>query len=159
MVSDTASDYVTSIKFDRSTFLTVFSLLFTQYPCTTNFCNPYRTGPKKRGRRLRMKSVDLLRLALYYVKSSSRRYALCAVFGKVPTSVTEWARYITEVLCNMCVKKKDSVLQVSLPKPEKMKESSALLQISKPDGELFENSFGIVDSGRLLYPNYAHANT
>lgn len=119
--SGTASDVIVSINFDQNTFFLVLLPLFTKQRYTINSSSPYGTGLQRRERNTWIKSLDLSGLALRYLKSNCRQYALFPILDMVATSVTVWVDYSIGVLYNMCVKKKDTVLQVSWATREKSK--------------------------------------
>ena len=47
----------------------------------TNYVSPNRTSLSKRGQKPLLRSIDLLGLALWFLKSRDPIYELCVVFG------------------------------------------------------------------------------
>lgn len=57
-----------------------------------NFGSPYRRGQKKRSPSTNL-SLDLLGMALWYIKTSGSQNALSTIFGLVHSSVRVWIDY------------------------------------------------------------------
>ncbi len=72
--------------------------LFEETRKTVNHSIPYKQTGSTRGCRPAVVSVDLLGMALYYLKSRDVLYKICPVFGLVPSSLHVWLDFASEVL-------------------------------------------------------------
>lgn len=119
-----------------------------------NYGSPYRRGPKTRGRRLHISSIDLLGMVLWYIKTSGTQYELCPNFGLVPSSVGVWLDYAMEVLIRTVKKRDRKDFEVRWPSPEEMHASAELLRRNRGNGFLLNGVFAVVDGGRMPCADY-----
>lgn len=149
-----SSDFIVSINFDRRTFFDVLLPLFTCERPQVNNGSPYRKSNSTRGRKSLLQSVDILGLALWYLKSSDRQYKQSIIFGLVPTSISVWIDYGLEVLMRIVKNKRHDALSIKWPSHTEMKESSELLKLNRENGQYLNNVFGVVDGGRMPCADY-----
>lgn len=154
----TSADFIVSINLDRDTFFNVLLTLFTDERASVNYGSPYRTKPKTRGRNADISTVDLLGLALWYVKSSDRQFKMGTIFGLVPSNLSVWIDYSLQVLLRLCVKKRHPDLRIEWPSESEMKESAELLSKNRRNGSLLQKIFGVLDGGRLPCADYTDSD-
>ena len=119
-----------------------------------NFGSPYRTKPNTRGCSLH-KSMDLLGMALWYLKTCANQYCLCPVFGFVPSTVNVWLEYALEVLFQVLTKNRGRPeLQIRWMTLQEMKASAYRLLMSRSDRFLLEGVFAVCDGGRFTCADF-----
>lgn len=69
-----------------------------------NFGSPYRHGPKTRGRRPQLETMDILGLSLWYLKKCDLICVTCPLFGIIPSTVEVWPDYSLEIFVSDCSK-------------------------------------------------------
>ena len=124
----TSSNFIKVLNFDRNTF---FNLLLPRFDIKrkeTNFGSPYRKGNSKRGRKSFLRTIDLLGLILWKLKSSERDFNMCQFFGYVPTSISVWLDYSLLVLKKTVTDKEFKEAEIKWPDAEEMKESASMLE-------------------------------
>lgn len=154
----TSSNFICEINFDRHCVLTVLIPRFEAVRNAVNFGSPYRYGPKVRGRKPLLESVDILGLVLKYLKSTARQHELCGMFGLVPSTVSVWIDYGLTVLLRVLRDKTVPEFRVAWPTVAEMDASYKLLRCNRPNGCLLPDVFGVVDGGRMLCADYSDAD-
>ncbi len=149
-----AGDFIVSINFPKDLVLHRMLPLFEEERLQLNYGSPYRAGPKTKGRQPTMESIDLLGIALWYLKSGSAQYRTCFIFGLVPTSLSVWLDYALEVLFRVVRCKKRAEFEVRWPKEDEMRASALLLQNNRVHGKLLEGIFAVTDGGRFKCADY-----
>eukprot|EP00171_Calliarthron_tuberculosum_P001335 IDg1335t1 len=86
----TAADFIVSINVTKSLLVDKLLPLFEAERSSVNFGGPYRHGRSTRGRSAQLASIDLLGLALWFLKSRCTTYKLCPIFGVVPATLAVW---------------------------------------------------------------------
>lgn len=125
----------------------------------TNFGSPYRTGPKTRGRRPQLSLMDLIGVALWYLKTRCTAYRLCPVFGIVPSTAYDCIDYAMEVLLKVVKDKSRTEFEVRWPSAAEMDASNQILKRNHACGELLEGLFGVMDGGRMPCADYIDVDT
>ena len=154
----TARDFIVALNFPRELLLEKVLPHFERVRLRISYGSPYRKGPKRRGRGAQMRSIDLLGLALWYLKSRCTTYSLCPIFGLVPSSVYIWLDYALEVLWRVVRKRSRKEFEIRWPSFEEIKLSAALLERNRDYGTLLRGVFAIVDGGRMPTANYTDSN-
>lgn len=147
-------DFITALNFTRNDFFNILLPYFEMERKGVNFGSPYRMGPKVRGRRPHVTGTDLLGIALWYLKTSSNQYAMCPVFGFVPTSINVWLDYALEVLLQVVKKKDRQEFVVKWPSSDEMIQSNNLLKENRQNGRVLDGIFAVVDGGRIPCAEY-----
>lgn len=70
-------DFIVPVNFPKRLILEPIFPLFEKQRAKLSFGSSYRNGPKKAGRRAQVDSVDLIGLALWYLKSRDPIFKLC----------------------------------------------------------------------------------
>lgn len=154
----TDDDFLISINFPRTLLIDVILPYFEQERAKLNWGSPYRRGPKTRGRRAQLKSIDLLGMALWYLKTRATMYSLCPIFGLVQTSVGVWLDYSLEILLRVVKKKTRQEFEIRWPNETEMEASSMLLQTNRTFGPLMKGEFAVTDGGRMPCADYTDPN-
>ena len=123
-----------------------------------NHGSPYRTGYSPKGRKPQLESVDLLGLALYYLKSKDSVYKLCLIFGIVPTSAYVWLDFSLEVLSRTVTLPHMTDFAIVWPKPAEMEQSANLLRHNREHGHVLEGVFAVLDGARMPCATYEDPN-
>ena len=121
----------------------------------TNFGSPCRTGNSRCGRKPILRSVDLLGLALWFLKSCDPPYKLCLIFGVIPSTLYCWLNYALEVLYRLVQNKNIADFEIRWPSPAEMKSSCQLLESNRQNGFLLKGVFAVVDGARMPWATYA----
>ena len=87
-----AGDFITAINFPLSVVLTRILPAFEVERARCRLGSPYRRSDSGRGRRPQLKSVDMVGLALWYLKSSGSAQSMRPAFGLVPSSLNALAK-------------------------------------------------------------------
>eukprot|EP00171_Calliarthron_tuberculosum_P001424 IDg1424t1 len=141
----TAADFIVTINITKSVLVEHLLPLFDIERPRVNKGGPYRRTESPRGRRPQLESIDLLGLALFYLKSCDSVYRACPIFGIVPSSVYVWLDYSLQVL-ERVVKRSDEVdFAIVWPDKEAKRKSAALLQRNRRLGPLLSGVFAIMD--------------
>ncbi len=106
-----------------------------------------------------LSSIDLIGLALWYLKTLCAANRLCPVFGVVPSSVYVWIDYAMEVLLKVVKDKSKSEFEVRWPSVAEMEESNAILKRNRACGMLLEGVFAVMDGGRMPCADYTDVDT
>jgi len=149
-------DFIVSINFPKALLLSRLLPSFTARRAEVNFGSPYRKGPKRRGRNEQMETIDLLGIALWYLKSRDPIYKMCTTFGLVPSSMSAWLDYSMEVLFKVVTDSSLTDFEIKWPTPQQMEFSAELLRRNRQHGQLLQGTFGISDGGRMpcaIYTN------
>ena len=154
----TDSDFLISLNFTKSLVLQRLLPYFEYERSRLNYGSPYRVAPKTRGRHPQLRSVDLLGLALWYLKTRGTKYNLCPIFGIVPASITVWLDFSLEVLLNVVEKRSRAYFEIRWPTEEEMLASSLLLQHNREYGPLLKGVFAVTDGGRMPCADYTEPN-
>ena len=141
-------DFLVSLNFIKELFLHKLLPLFNIERLGCNFGSPYRHAPKQRGRNPQLQSVDMLAMALWYIKTKGTMFSLCPVFGIVPSSIGVWMDYSLEVLLRVVKRKHRKEFEVKPTVPE-MHASASLLQQNRTYGPLLRGVFAVTDGGRM----------
>ena len=120
-------DFLISLNVTRSLFLNILLPLFATEKATVNYGSPFRKGPKIFGRRSLFPTVDLLGMALWFMKTKSAMYQLCPVFGMTPTNLSVWLEFSLEVLIKVVTGNGHPAFRMKWPTPPEMRQSAALL--------------------------------
>lgn len=83
-----AGDFFVSINFDGSTLFDFLLPLFEMERPLVNYGSPFRKVPKCSGMNAFVESVDIICMALWYLKSSYRQHKLGSIFGIVPSCIS-----------------------------------------------------------------------
>ena len=151
-------DFLTSIEFTRSLLLQRLLPHFENERSRVNYGSPYRTGPKIRGRHPQHRSVDLLAMSLWYLKTKGSTYMLCPIFGIVPASLSVWLDYSPEVLLRVVKKPSRADFEIRWPNEGEMRASSMLLQNNRTYGPYLKGVFAVPDGGRMPCADYTDTN-
>ena len=81
-------DFLLTTTLTKSAVMNEVLPVFEKYRVEVNFGGPFRKGPKNRGRNAILNSVDILGLALHYLKSTGFMYDCCPIFGMCQKSVS-----------------------------------------------------------------------
>lgn len=155
----TSKDFLQSVNVDREVFFHKLLPAFGSVRGQVQFGSPYRRSIKLRGRKPLLGTVDILGLALWYIKSSSRIYALCTTFGIVPSSIYVWVDYGMEVLYQLCRRNVVPEMKVTWPTRLEMVRSSELLSCHRGYNDVLKGVFAIMDGGRLPCADYCDPDT
>lgn len=147
-------DFIVSINITKDVLLTRVLPLFEVQRLKLNFGSPYRCGPKTRGRRTLLESIDILGLSLWFLKSRDPLYKLCPLFGVVTSSATVWLDYALAVLLRVVRKKRNTDFEIRWPTHDEMRVSSALLERNREYGPLLHGVFAVADGGRMPCATY-----
>ena len=154
----TPRDFIKSTNFPKQVIVERILPKFERARARFNYGSPYRKGPKERGREPQVDSMDLVGLALWYLKTRGTMYSLCPVFGLVPTTISVWLDYALEVLLRVVNKKRHKDFGIRWPNVDEMKLSAELLQRNRPHGHFLGGVFGVVDGGRMPCAHYVDSN-
>lgn len=83
-----SSNFFILMNFDRDKIFNSLLPLFFNQQTLVNYRTPFRQSPKTHGHKPFLSSVDILGMTLWYLKSSSRQYSLCTIFGMTQSCVT-----------------------------------------------------------------------
>lgn len=119
-----------------------------------NHGGAYRVCVSNRGQKAQLESVDLLGLALWYLKSRCAAYRLCNIFGVVPSTVSVWLDYALEVLYRVVRKPANLEFAVTWPTESEMLSSAGLLETNRPLGPVLRGIFAVMDGGRMPCVSY-----
>lgn len=136
----TDDDFLISVNFTRPLLVDTMLPPFTWERQRCNWGSPYRNGVKTRGRKPQLKSIDLLVMALWYLKTRATMFSLCPIFGLVPSSIGVWLDYSLEVLLRVVKKKTRKEFEIRWPTEAEMQTSSSILQSNRtfgPDGRTY----------------------
>jgi len=92
-------------NFTRSVCLGILLLYFEEEQRKCKCGSPYRRGPKKRGIKATLRSVDLLGISLCYLNTKANLYSLCSMLGLVQSSLSVWLDYSLEVMVSVVRRK------------------------------------------------------
>ena len=147
-------DFSVSLNFTKELFLDKILPLFDLEQTGYNFGSPYRRGPKMKGRQLQLRSIDLLAISLWYLKTKSTMFCMCPVFGLVPSSLGVWFDYALDVILRVVKRKSRKEFEIRWPNVEEMRASASLLEHNRTYGPLLQGVFDITDGGRMLCAYY-----
>ena len=94
----TTADFLVLLNVIRSGFFDKLLPFFVEERAKLNSGCPYRHGPRSRGRKSFLRSVDLLGLVLWKLNCKDCLYRICFDFGIVPSSASRWFDFAAEVL-------------------------------------------------------------
>jgi len=149
-------DFLVSTNFTKALLLEKLLPMFESERRQLNFGSPFRQGPKVRGRKPLLSSIDLLGMSLWYIKTNQTMYSLCPIFGIVSSTLGVWLDYSLEVL--QSVVKRNKECEIRWPSHDEMEKSSSLLHCNRVNGRLLEGVFGITDGGRMPCADYTEPN-
>ena len=150
----TDDDFIVSLNFTRSLVLQRILPYFKYERTGLNFGSPYCNGPKTKGRPDQLRSVDLLALSLWYLKTKSTMYSMCPIFRIVPTSISVWLDYSFKVLLRVVKKRSCTDFEVKWPDEGDRLAFSLLLQNNRVYGPLPKGVFAVTDGGRMPCVDY-----
>ena len=153
-----AGDFITAINFPLNVVLTRILPPFEAERFRLRYDSPYRQTDSGRGRRPQLRSVDLIGLALWYLKSSGSAQSMCPVFGLVPSSLNVWLSYSLEVLWRAVKDPSREAFAIRWPTEEEMRASSSLLERNREYGVVLKGIFGIMDGARMPCADYTNKN-
>ena len=151
-------DFLISTNFTKDIVINNLLPLFEVQRANVNFGSPFRMGPKSRGRKPLLRSIDLLGLVLWYLKVRNTIYSLCPIFGVTDSTVGVWLDYGLEVLKRVVVQKEEKDYEIRWPSYEEMKASAALLENNRINGLLLTGVFAVTDGGRMPCADYTDCN-
>jgi len=143
------SDFIVTINITKHLLTTQILPLFETARAQVNGGSPYRATRSNRGRRPQLLSIDILGLALYYLKSRDPIYKMCPFFGLVPSSAYVWLDFALEVLKKVVTYDNNKDFEVRWPTPAEMRESAGLLERNRQYGSVLKGVFGILDGARM----------
>ena len=143
----TDDDFLLSTNFTKDILLHRLLPIFEEKRQLYRFGSPFRRGPKKTGRNPLLKTVDLLGLSLWYIKTKQTVYSLCPLFGVVDSTIGIWLDYSLDVLCKAV--QTDTNCEIRWPSVEEMKRSEQLLTKNRKYESLLKGVFGVTDGGRM----------
>eukprot|EP00172_Hildenbrandia_rubra_P002294 Plantae.Rhodophyta-Hildenbrandia_rubra.ctg30402.p1 GENE.Plantae.Rhodophyta-Hildenbrandia_rubra.ctg30402~~Plantae.Rhodophyta-Hildenbrandia_rubra.ctg30402.p1 ORF type:complete len:262 (+),score=16.55 Plantae.Rhodophyta-Hildenbrandia_rubra.ctg30402:507-1292(+) len=114
-----------------------------------NYGSPYRKGRSPRGRRPQMRSIDLLGLALWRLKSRCRRREMCFLFGVAPTTLNMWLNCSLEALWRVVKRKSNADFEIEWPTVDQMKESAGLIERNRRYGAALRGALAVAGGGRM----------
>ena len=121
-------EFLATKSLSRSVVLDVLLPAFHAQRLAVNFGSPFRRGPKTRGRKPLLNSVDILCLTLKYLRSPAFMYECCPFFGITPSTASEWIDYGLCVLLKVVTGNAIPECEIKWPSPTQMKESARLLK-------------------------------
>jgi len=145
----TPGDFIVTINVTKRLLVEKILPPFEIERMKLNFGSPYRRSRSPRGRKAQLGSIDLIGMALFFLKSRDPLYKLCPMFGVVPTTAAVWLDYSLEVLKRVVTKRGASDFEVRWPTPDEMWSSSALLAQNRELGRLLKGVFAITDGARM----------
>lgn len=84
------SQFLMAVALSRSLFLDTLLPWFHNKRFDIHGGSPYRHGNGPNGRKPLLRSVDILGLALTYIRTSDILQELCRVFGVTPSTISDW---------------------------------------------------------------------
>ena len=147
-------DFLISTNFTKQLVLQELLPYFEKERIAYNFGSPFRKGPKTRGRNPLLCSVDLLGMALWYLKTKGTLYSLCPIFGVTDSTIGVWMDYALEVLKRVVCNRSRTEFEIRWPTHDEMKLSAALLEKNRVSGHWLKGVFAITDGGRMPCADY-----
>lgn len=154
----TSSDFIREINFERYCVLTMLMPRFELMKQNVEFESPYRCGPKNRGCKPLLESIDILEIVLKYLKSTTRQYELSGMYWVVPSTLSEWVNYGLIVLFRALQDKSEPAFWVTWPSVQYMDASCNLSRLNRSNGCLLPNLLGVVDGRFMLGAYYSNIN-
>ena len=151
-----APDFIVSINITKACFFDRLLPLYANERPFLSFGSPYRKAHKTPGRPPLLDTVDILGMALWYIKDRGCMYRLCVVFGIVPSSVSVWLDFALELLLRVVQKQTNTDFEVRWPTSEEMKQSAGLLELYHEYGHILRDAFTVADGARIPYAEYSH---
>lgn len=148
------NDFRVSTNFTEELVLHFMLPHFEQKRTTVNFGSLSRNGPQTRGRKQLLRSVDLLGLTLWFVKSKTPLYSLCPIFGVTDSRIGVWMNYGLEVLKRVVRDKDANSFEIRWPTVEEMWQSTALFENNRVNGPYLKGVFAVTDGGRMPCAGY-----
>ena len=93
-----AGDFIASINFPLPPILERILPAFEEERAKATWGGPYRKCNSLRGRKPQLRSIDLIGLALWHLKSPTPMCRLCYTLGLVSASVSKWLDLSLETL-------------------------------------------------------------
>lgn len=100
-------DFLVSDNFTIALVIERILPLFSQERENFNFGSPFRNGPKTKGRRALLETLDILGMVLWYLKTKGTMFSLCPIFGITGSTIGVWLYYSSEVLIRVVKREKD----------------------------------------------------
>jgi len=154
----TPGDFILTTNFTGRLIKEDILPLFKAERISVNRGSPYNSKGSNRGRKPLLSDIDLIGLALYYLKTRDSMYRLSIMFGIVPSSVSVWLDYALEVLLKIVTKATNVDFEICWPTVAEMKASSDLLVRNRELGPLLSGCFGVLDGGRMPCANSGDAD-
>lgn len=132
--------------------------LFEYESSVMNYGSPFRRLPKRMGRAPQLHSVDLIGLALWYLKGKEFMYRLCPIFGVVPSTISSWLSYSLDVLLDVVRDKTNREFCIEWPSINCIRSSAELLR-NGPSGNLLNGIFGIMEVERMPCVSFGNVYT
>ena len=133
-------------------------LLFESKRANVNKGGAYKRWTSTRGRKPQLRSIDILRLCLRYLKSRWVTYKLCPICGLIPTSFYVWLDYGMQVLLRVVQKSNKKIFEVRWPSVDEMKMLAALLQRNRRLGPLIAGIIAIIYERHMLCDTYTDSD-
>jgi len=145
----TPGDFILTTNFTKGIILENILPLFISVRPTVNRGSPHKKTNSNRGRKPLLTSIDLVGLALYYLKTRDPMYRMSIIFGLVPSSISVWLDFALEVLYRVVTCSDNIDFEIRWPTVPEMQESSDLLTRNREYGGLLSGCFGVLDGGRM----------
>lgn len=150
--------FLVSTNFTKTLIIDVMLPLFVHERKSYNFGSPVRKEPKTRGRNPLLTSVDLLGMALWYLKTKGSLYSLCPNFGVTDSTIGVWIDYSLGVLERAVSDKGRTDFEIRWPTVVEMKQLASLLENSRLNSPLMQGVFAVTDGNRMPCADYTDTN-
>lgn len=106
------------------------------------------------GVRPQLYSIDLLGLALWFLKSRCTIDKLSLIFGVVPATCNVWLNYALEVLSRVVNRRAKPDFEIRWPTESEMMAFAGLLERNRQHEPLIRGVFAVMDGGRIPCVSY-----
>lgn len=154
----TAAAFIVSVNVTKALLVDKLLPLFEAERMNVNFGGPFKVAGSTRGRKPLLQSIDLLGLALWYLKSRCVTYKLIPIFGVVSSTLHVWLDYSLEVLTRVVRSPANRDFEVKWQSEEEMRASATLLQNNSQNGPRLRSTVAVLNGGRMPCPGYTDAN-
>ena len=106
-----------------------------------------------------MSSADILGMALWFLKTTEGQYALCPLFGQVPSTICDWTDFGLEVLQKVVIEdhKNGGPLRITWPTLEELCVMEEHIN-TREYAEALKGIFAVMDGARIPCADYIDAD-
>ena len=108
---------------------------------------PYRQNSTHRGQLIQLRTIDLLGMALWFLKCKNPAYRICTVFGVVLISMHVGIDYAMEVLVRTVRRPNLTDFEINWPSEKQMQQSALLIEHNLTHEHLLRGVFTVLDGG------------